>query len=266
MDGKRMSRLLLTARGSEKLRWGNKAQLLKGRADVTVLPGGHAIDLSCTVRYGIIGEPVPADQTGADEPAAQGIPDEARRQLVNALGGAFIVFRDRMQEELKLSDKQKQQLLAKFPEHMEATMKVFEKIKDLKPTEREKAMHEHRHKSEERLAASLKDILDVRQQERLFQVQLQQAGAFALIGQHQAFLPLKITDEQRKQFMEVVQEMHRKIEPFVKEIQNGGKPEEILPKVMKTRKEHETRIEALLTESQKKQWKELLGKPFKLDN
>jgi hypothetical protein len=35
---------------------------------------------------------------------------------------------------------------------------------------------------------------------------------------------------------------------------------------MKIRKEHEGRIEALLSEAQKKQWKEMLGKPLDLDD
>ena len=34
---------------------------------------------------------------------------------------------------------------------------------------------------------------------------------------------------------------------------------------MKIRKEHEGQIEALLTDAQKKQWKEMLGKPLNLD-
>ena len=57
MKGSRMTRLLLVARGTEKLKRGNKNEK-------PVQPlGGHAvfIDLDCNVRYGIIGEPVPAD-------------------------------------------------------------------------------------------------------------------------------------------------------------------------------------------------------------
>jgi hypothetical protein len=270
----RMSRLLVTGRGSEKLKWGNKGQQLKGQADVTVLPGGHAIDLACGVRYGIIGEPVSAEEAGnADQadipaagrdPAGQVAPDQARRQLVEALGGAFIVFRDKVLEELKLSDDQKGKLLQKFPDHVQETMKVFEKIKDLKSPEREREMEEHRRKSGQKLSALLKDVLDAKQQERLFQVQLQQAGVFALLGQNEAFFPLKITDEQRKQFMDVVQGMHKEIETVLKDFQNGGNPEEIRPKVMKIRKEYEGKVEKLLSDAQKKQWKELLGKPFDL--
>ena len=34
---------------------------------------------------------------------------------------------------------------------------------------------------------------------------------------------------------------------------------------MKIKKEHEDQIEAVLTDAQKKQWKEMLGKPLDLD-
>ena len=264
----RVPRLLLVARGSEKLTWGNKGRELKGQADVTILPGGHAIDLRCGVRYGIIGEPVPADQAGAAEPPAQEfgqIPDEARKQLAEALGGPFIVFRAKVQDDLKLADAQKQKLLETFPEYAQETMKVFEKLKDAKPQEREKAVQEHRRKSDEKLTALLKDVLDAKQQKRLFQVQLQQAGVFALLGQNPAFAKLKITDEQRKQFRTEVESMHKKIQRLVKKAESDGKPEEIMPKVMRTRKAHENRIEAMLSDAQKKQWREMLGKPLDLD-
>ena len=65
--------------------------------------------------------------------------------------------------------------------------------------------------------------------------------------------------------MAIVQELQKKVGPLIKEAQSGGDPEEIRPKVMKIRKEHEDKIEAVLTDAQKKQWKEMLGKPFALD-
>jgi len=272
LNKERMGRLLVVAHGSEKLKWRSKLPGLKGRADVTILPGGHAIDFSGGVRYGIIGEPVPDSEAAAkDSPippdSPNQFPDAARKQLVQVLGGGrFVVFRDIVQDELKLSDEQKKKLLEKFPDYVMGTMKVFEKIKHLKPPEREKEMQEHRRKSEEKLSTLLKDVLEAKQQERLFQLQLQQAGVFALLGQNEAFLPLKITEEQRKQFMELVQEMEKKIQSLIKEVENGSKPEEVLPKVMKTRKEHEGKIEAILSESQRKQWKELLGQPLRLDD
>ena len=145
-------------------------------------------------------------------------------------------------------------------------MKVFEKIKDLKSQKREKEMQEHCQKSDQKLSALLNDVLDAKQHERLFQLQLQQAGAFALLGQNEAFLKLKITDEQRKRFMEVVQEMQKKMEPLVKKAEFGGDREEIRLKIMKIRKDHQDSLEALLTDAQKKQWKEMLGKPLDLSD
>ncbi len=60
MKGNRMTQLLLAARGTEKLKRGNKNEEL-GR-----LPGDHTvfIDLDCGVHYGIIGETVPAEEAG----------------------------------------------------------------------------------------------------------------------------------------------------------------------------------------------------------
>jgi hypothetical protein len=57
MDGDRMTRLVLSASGMEKL----KFQSAHGKDEnlVAFLLGGHRIDMECGVRYGIIGEPVP---------------------------------------------------------------------------------------------------------------------------------------------------------------------------------------------------------------
>src|SRR5262249_7800520 len=141
--------------------------------EVAILPGGRPIAVDAGVRYGIIGEPVAAEQA-TQETSGPEIPDEARKPLVEVLGGPFIVFRDKVQDELKLSDEQKQKLAATFPDHVQATMNVFEKIKELKPPEREMTMQEHRRKSDEKLSGFLKDLLEAKQQERLFQLQLQQ--------------------------------------------------------------------------------------------
>ena len=94
-------------------------------------------------------------------------------------------------------------------------MKAFTNLEVRQPQEREKTMHEHRRKSGQKLAMFLDDVLQPKQREPLFQLQLQQAGAFALLGENEA-LPLKITDDQRKQFMGVVQDLHRKIESLIK--------------------------------------------------
>jgi hypothetical protein len=266
MKNDRMSRLLLVARGSEKLKWEkvpSRAEL-QAQRNVILEWAGRAPDLSCGVRYGIIGEPVAADQAGAAEASAEQVPDEARKHVVEALGGgSFLVFRDKVQRELRLSDKQEEKILDQFHDYAQETKKVFDKIADLKPQQREKEMQSHRQKSQEKLAVLLKETLKVEQLNRLRQLELQQHGAFAL-GRPEIAKELKITVEQRKQFMGVVQEMQKKIEPLMKEAQSGGSPQEIWPKLMKIRRDHEGKIEAILSDAQKKQWKKILGTPFDL--
>ena len=61
LDGKCVTRLLLAARGTEKLKWGTEAlkTLANTNDEVSFLTAGRFIDMECGVRYGIIGEPVP---------------------------------------------------------------------------------------------------------------------------------------------------------------------------------------------------------------
>jgi hypothetical protein len=63
----------------------------------------------------------------------------------------------------------------------------------------------------------------------------------------------------------VILDLQKKIEPLIKEAQSGGDPQEIWPKIMKIRREHEGRIVDLLTDAQKRQWREMVGKALNLD-
>jgi len=199
--------------------------------------------------------------------AAQDIPEEARKGLANQLQGSFVVFREKVQEDLKLSTEQKERVEQHLKEHLPDVMQFFQKIDGLKGEEREKELKPYRPKAQEKLAAFLKETLKDDQRKRLCQIEVQQEGALALWhGDGQIAKDLKITDEQRKQFMPVIQEMQNKIEPLTKEAKSGGNSQEIWPKIMKIRREHEGKIVALLTDSQKKQWQDMVGKPLNLDD
>ena len=200
----------------------------------------------------------------AAEPENQ-VPEEARRQLQEALGSPFAAFRDKVQTELKLSANQEQKFDDELQARVQEAMEFFQKLEGRTPEDREKALHEYRPKVHEKLATFLKATLKPDQLKRFRQLELQLEGAFAL-GQPEVGKELKITDQQRMQFMAVVQDLQKKIEPLIKEAHEGGNPEEIRPKVMHIRKEHEAKIEAILTDAQKKQWKEMLGERFTLDD
>jgi len=194
--------------------------------------------------------------------AAAQVPDENRKQLVEALGTPFIVFRDKVLDELKVSDEQKEKLMQHM---MQQIMETGPFLDSLAQTgqEREKKLSEHRKIAHEQLAKLEKEVLQPGQRNRLRQVMLQQEGSFAL-GQDDVRKELKITQEQVAKFMAIVQDLQKTVEALVKEAQSGGKPEEIRPKIEQLRKDHAQKLEAVLTDAQKKQWKELLGPPFEL--
>ena len=177
-----------------------------------------------------------------------------------------MVFRDKVQKYLKVSDEQKQKLAKRLQDTVQDAMPFFEKLADKKPEERAQEHQAYRQKAQEKLAAFLEGALKDEQLKRLRQLELQQEGPFALVARPDLGKELKITDEQRKQFMAVIQGMEKKIQPLIKEAQSGGNPQEIGPKIMKIRNEHQDRIEAILSDAQKKQWQEIRGKPLDLDD
>jgi hypothetical protein len=194
--------------------------------------------------------------------AAQEVPEQNRKELVEALGAPFIVFREKVLDELKVTDDQREKLMQLAMEQIMETGPFLESLTETGP-EREKKLDEHRKVAREKLAKHLKDVLQPAQRERLRQATLQQEGAFGL-GRDDVRNELKITQEQMKKFMAVVQDLQRKVESLVKEAQSGGNPEEIRPKIEQLRKDHARDLEAVLTDAQKKQWKEMLGPPFEL--
>jgi hypothetical protein len=190
------------------------------------------------------------------------VPDENRKELVSALGAPFIVFRDPVLEELKVSDEQRDKLLEHLMQQIMETGPFLDSLTET-GEEREKKLGEHRKNAREKLAKFLKETLKAEQLKRLRQIELQQERAFAL-GQDELVKELKITRQQRQQFVAITQEMQKKIQPLIKEAQSGGNPEEIRPKIFKFRDESAKKLEAVLTDEQNKQWKDMLGKPFDL--
>jgi spore coat protein H len=194
-----------------------------------------------------------------------GVPGGGPGEGPDGLGARFVIFRDKVQDELKLTDDQKTKLRKRLETTMMETKELFQKAQDLKPVERGKRMHEFQMKVNEQLDAFLKDTLKDDQLQRLRELALQREGPFAVM-QPEVVRELKIMDEQRQQFMMVLQELQKKVEPLMKDIQSGGDPSEIAPKIHDLRREHAIRLEALLNETQRGQWKKMIGKPFELDD
>lgn len=183
--------------------------------------------------------------------------EESRKHLLHELGGPFFVSRDKVQEDLKLSEDQKQKLRAKLSDDVQEAKAV----EHLKPEERKQAMQSLRQTSYAKLEAFLQEVLTADQRMRFRQLKLQY-DVPSIMLQPEIGKELKITDEQRRQFMGVIQEMQKEITPLMKEAKSGGSSQEILAEVTRMRLDAQEKIEALLSDAQKKQWKEMIGQPL----
>ena len=171
----------------------------------------------------------------ASSARAQG--KEARK---HPSGEPSIITRDYIQDELKLSDDQKHKLQKTSPD--------FRKVLD----------------SQEKTWAFLEEVLSAEQLKRFEQLELQHEGPPALF-RPEIVKELQITGAQRKQFMGLVQEMTKKLEPLIKKAKSAANPqqmEKMRQEALKMRQDCQGKMEALMSDAQKKQWQEMLGKPF----
>jgi hypothetical protein len=118
----------------------------------------------------------------------------------------------------------------------------------------------------EKLAKLLEKTLKPDQAKRLQQIEFQLQGTAFAIHNPKIAVELKITDEQKKKAMTVMQGMQEKMQALAKEVENGGNPQEIHPKMQKLHKDQQAQAETILTDAQKKQWREIRGKPLDLDD
>jgi len=183
----------------------------------------------------------------AQAPAAD-IPVEVREKLAHNIGCSFLLFRDKVQEELKVTREQKEKLDQRLREILPDAMQALQKSKG----ERDK----YNQKTHEEMAAVLKETLNEGQRTRLHQLELQKDGLF---GPAWNMKELQITDEQQKQFMAPTREAQQRTQALMGEIQKGANPDEIRPKALQVRLDLEAQLEAVLTDAQKVKWKEMLG-------
>jgi Spy/CpxP family protein refolding chaperone len=183
--------------------------------------------------------------------------EETRKNVLHQLGGPFFVSREKVQEDLKLSDDQKQKLREKLSGDVQNAGETLEKLKGMKGGEREKALQP----SYEKLEAFLKENLTADQLKRFGQLKLQYDTPSVML-RPEIGKQLDITDEQRSQFMGLIQNMQKEIGPLIKEAKSGGNAQEILAKVTKMRLDCQGKIETLLSDAQKKQWQDMTGKPL----
>src|SRR5262249_37630555 len=124
------------------------------------------------------------------------------------------------------------------------------KLRDLSNEERQKLLRTVGEESQKAIAG----VLDEKQMKRFKQIGWQASGANAL-NDPDVQKTLKLSDEQKKKLQDIIADSTRKMrEAF----QGGGGRE----KIQEIRKETQDKANGVLTDEQKKSWKEMQGAPF----
>jgi Spy/CpxP family protein refolding chaperone len=181
-------------------------------------------------------------------------------QFGRAMGAAQLLANASVQEELKLTDEQKEKVKDFAAKQREA----MAGLRDLSPEERREKMQEMTKANAEAAEKFAKDVLKPDQAKRLKQITVQQAGV-AAFAMEDVRKQLKITDEQADKFKTMAEDLQRDI----RELFSGGgfdreAMQENMQKMRSLSKEYLTKAVGSLTDEQKKTWTEMTGKPFEV--
>jgi hypothetical protein len=111
---------------------------------------------------------------------------------------------------------------------------------------------------------ALGDVLNEKQLKRLRQIDLQTRGVGAF-SDAKVKKELKISDEQSESIKTVIDESVKERQELFKEAQ-GGNFEGMQEKMTALTKETQEKVQAVLSADQRKQWKQMIGDEFKLEN
>jgi Spy/CpxP family protein refolding chaperone len=175
-------------------------------------------------------------------------------------GGPDMLSMPEVQTELKLSDEQKTKVMTLLDQLREERQQQGQELRDLSQEERQKRGAEMRAAANKLVNA----ILNADQQKRYRQLRLQQQGMSALTEKDVAD-ELKLTDEQRTKIQGIQDEqMANMRSAFQRGGGDGGRPDfsAVRQRMEAMRKQTDEKIAAVLTDDQKKQWKDMLGASF----
>jgi hypothetical protein len=174
-------------------------------------------------------------------------------------GVGMLAENESVQKELNIDKDQADKIKEAVDKVRDSHKDEFTKLQDLGQDERRtKAEELGRAVSEETLKA-LADVLKPEQLKRLKQIELQQAGERAFT-RPDVQAALKLTDDQKDQVKTLTEDAAKQR----RELFQGGNAQGSRDKLTAVRKETLEKVQAVLTDGQKKTWKDLTGEPFEL--
>jgi len=166
-----------------------------------------------------------------------------------------------VQKELKLDDAQKEKAGALATSTREKMMGLRDQLTDLQGPERLAKQQELAKPINEEAMKTAHAFLKPEQVKRLHEISLQQRGANALSDPEIA-KKLKITDEQAGKVKTILADSQSEMRELFQSA--GDDRQAAMAKVATLRKETNTKVMALMSDDQKKTWKEMTGEPFEV--
>jgi Spy/CpxP family protein refolding chaperone len=182
------------------------------------------------------------------------------RGMMGGGGLAMYLGNPGVQEELKITDDQKKTIQEKQGEMREKMQDTFAKLREASPEERQEMMKKVSAES----TKMVKGVLKPEQYTRLQQIYWQNNVLTALTTDEDAEKKLNLTADQKEKLKGINEEMQKDRRELMQEAQGGGGFQAIQPKMAALTKETNTKAAGVLTDAQKKTWKEMVGAPYEV--
>jgi Spy/CpxP family protein refolding chaperone len=190
----------------------------------------------------------------ADPPANPPAAPRGPGFMSGGVPGLFLLRSEVVQNDLKLSDDQKESITKLQDKAREA----FSELQGLSQEERQTKMQELRKEQEEKIGGILND----KQKARLKEIGLQQSGAFAPANKEVAEA-LKLTDDQVNKIKELTDSFRKDVQAAAA---NSGDRTAARDEITKLRKESGEKIMAVLNADQKAAFEKMQGGKIDLPN
>jgi len=166
-----------------------------------------------------------------------------------------------VQEEVKIDKDQAAKIDETVKKFREDNKDDYDKSsfrnQDTKPEEKA----EIRKKLNEKFTDVAKDLVKPEQMKRIKQIQLQQQGLMAFTSED-VQKQLKITDDQKDQLKTIGEDLRKDMGELRQNA--GGNFQEMATKMRELNKDAMEKVQKILTDDQKKSWKEMTGEPFQV--
>lgn len=177
------------------------------------------------------------------------------------MGGGAMLTNKGVQKELKLTDDQVQKVEALASSLRDSMRDRFQSLQDVPQEERGAKMQALMREVNEETNGKLKGIFSKEQMARYEQISLQTQGVNAFLNPD-VQAKLKLTDDQKGKIRSLVEDMQGQMREVFQEFQNDR--EGATRKLTEMRKAVNDKAMNVLTDDQKKTWKELTGEPFEV--